>query len=184
MTIALEPSPSMATLRPFLSSLRLPSLGVPEAFYAHRAQQATVRRRIHIELGGLDALSPRKWLAAHAEDEINQLLALENGWDGRHADPVSSDAVQAAVEALFAIAPEQVLPPQFFPLPDGGLQLEWHALSSIELEVGPDGELHILMTDDNDEVTFNDEVTLPNANVSRDVRAHLTAMTKRVSGVS
>jgi hypothetical protein len=50
-------------------------------------------------------------------------------------------------------------PPQFFPLPNGGLQLEWHAGGEdIEIEVDPSGTAFVLATNATGEVLLEGDL--------------------------
>jgi hypothetical protein len=87
-----------------------------------------------------------------ARAQLAEVSALISGWDGRHARPVTQVAVERAARLLAGLWVEAegrpgrawksgvVLRPQVFALPDGGLQIEWHA-GPIDLEVvvEPDG---------------------------------------------
>ncbi|MDX3528048.1 hypothetical protein P1P75_16795 [Streptomyces sp. ID05-39B] len=95
-----------------------------------------------------------------AVDKINNLLALPEGWDGFRAGRVTVDAAIAMLHALLAVMDRGSLPPQFFPLPDGGLQAEWHVSgSSIEIEVSGDGRSGCALADG--ETEAESEFTFP-----------------------
>ncbi|MDX2702166.1 hypothetical protein PV350_04805 [Streptomyces sp. PA03-6a] len=75
------------------------------------------------------------------EEKINQLLALQDGWNHRGAKAVRDEAVWPTIQVLLAVMNWQSLPVQLFPLPSGGIQAEWHAAgNSIEIEIDADGE--------------------------------------------
>jgi hypothetical protein len=76
--------------------------------------------------------------------ELGHLRALREGWDGRRAKPITSEALYGTILALAALLDEESIPPQFFPLPDGGIQFEWFADDHIEIEVDRAGEAHVL----------------------------------------
>jgi hypothetical protein len=107
-------------------------------------------REVEITLSARDR---RIWLAEHARRELNELLRLRPRWDGHRARSITDEAVRSTVQTLFEIAEELSLPPQFFPLPDGGIQYEWHVGGqSVEVEVGAGGIAHVLATDRDGEV--------------------------------
>ena len=90
----------------------------------------------------------RAWLGDQARAQLDELLQLEPQWDGHRAKVISIAAVRGAVESLFRIADEVSLAPQFFPLPDGGVQYEWHVGGeSVEVEVDGSGVAYALATD-------------------------------------
>jgi hypothetical protein len=132
-----------------------PGVKAANDFYLHGT---VAPRQIHIQVTAPDGSLRRTWLAAHMEQEVNSLLLLPTGWDGYRAHPLTDEAVTSAVEILFALAGELSLPPQLFPLPDGGLQMEWHVGQSVEIEIDAAGAAHVLVVDDSGEVTLNDDL--------------------------
>jgi hypothetical protein len=135
-----------------------PGLRAAEDFYFTGIGQPG--RQITIQVAGPNGSLRRTWLAAHMEDQVNGLLHLRAGWDGRRALPLTDAAINQAIALLFAVATDLSLPPQIFPLPDGGLQMEWHAGQSIEIEVDGSGGAHVLVADDGGELVMNQDLTL------------------------
>lgn len=77
---------------------------------------------------------------ARIVDAVNALLGLAEGWDGRRALPVTEAATEAALAIAVRLVDGHHLLPQIFPLPDGGLQLEWHGFGAgLEIEVDGSG---------------------------------------------
>ena len=73
-------------------------------------------------------------------EAVNALRGLAEGWDGRHAQPVTGAAVVAALTIASRLVDGHSLEPQIYTLPDGGLQLEWHVLGTdVEIEVDGSG---------------------------------------------
>jgi len=78
------------------------------------------------------------------ERKINRLLDLSAGWDGRRAACTTSTALTATLQVLLQLTTPDSLPVQLFPLPDGGIQIEWHISgNSLEIEVDGDGEAFV-----------------------------------------
>lgn len=79
-----------------------------------------------------------RWHKA-ALDQLNDLVALERGWDGYRAGPVRFDTANFALQMLERACAEDTPCPQIVPGADGDLQIEWHfANGDIELHVrGP-----------------------------------------------
>ena len=101
-------------------------------------------RRLTIDLAGVERWQ-RPAFVQYIEAELNSLLELRDGWDGRRACAITLSATEATIRLLAALMDETAAPPQFFPLPDGGLQVEWHVGgNSIEVEVDAQGEPHLL----------------------------------------
>ncbi len=100
--------------------------------------------RVRIAVAGaVETQQPLPYLQ-DIERKINRLLELPAGWDGRRATRTTVPAVGATVRLLLALMTPQSLPVQLFPLPDGGIQVEWHvAGSSIEIDIDGKGEAFV-----------------------------------------
>lgn len=68
---------------------------------------------------------------------LEQLVRLEQGWDGYRGEPVSLENAAFALRMLEAVCGPNATPPQLVPGPSGDLQIEWHSLKG-------DIELHVL----------------------------------------
>jgi hypothetical protein len=105
---------------------------------------------------------PRPLWADAAERQLNELLALEPGWDGYRAREVADAAVETTVELLDRFMDEAVEFPDLFPLNDGGIQIEWHADDvDIEIEVSPEGDAFVLATGPDDALLAEGELFGP-----------------------
>lgn len=103
------------------------------------------KRQIFIQLRAIQG--NLHWLADHVQTEINSFLALGKGWDGHRAKPITEEAVESTIGLVFALCDDLSLPPQFFPLPDGGIQIEWHVGGEVvEVEIDASGDAHALVT--------------------------------------
>lgn len=121
------------------------------------------------------------WLAGSIERQFNDLLQLRAGWDGRKALPSTYAALLRATELLGSFG-EGLVPPQVFPLPDGGVQLEWHAASSVEIEVDRRGEAHVVVVDDSGEIVVNRELQRESAADLDGVQQFLSLIATRLLG--
>jgi hypothetical protein len=83
--------------------------------------------------------------------ELGRLRALRYGWDGGSARPTTPKALYAAMRVLSVLLDEESEPPQFFPLVDGGIQLQWYANDQVEIEIDNSGEAYVLATAANGE---------------------------------
>jgi hypothetical protein len=100
-----------------------------------------------------------RWFNDHLNLELNRLFALTPGWDGYTADEVTIEAVHEMVEVLFVAVSRMTVPPQFFPLADGGLQAEWHiGGNDIEIEVDGAGSAYALATKSTGETVTDAEI--------------------------
>lgn len=80
--------------------------------------------------------------------QLEQLLALDEGWDGGRAKRVSQVSAILALHLAGNLVSDLLLLPQVFPLPDGGVQLEWLIDGNgLEIEVSPNGEVSALGVD-------------------------------------
>lgn len=94
---------------------------------------------------------------------ISNLLNLPPAWDGRRALPIADRAAKSVLRATLMVADDSSLTPQYFPLPNGGIQVEWQAAGAgLEIECDPEGDCHVLA------VNHSNEVVLEFARPSRD----------------
>lgn len=159
-----------------------PELQAAEDFYL-KGVDSQPDRRIQIRVLAADGSLRRTWLAAHMEDQINFLLKLRAGWDGYRAEPLSVEAAKAGIEILFAIADDLALPPQLFPLLDGGIQLEWHAAGNdVEIEVDATGRAHTLATDAAGRIVVDEELEHDQGQGLHATRTALRRLSARLAG--
>lgn len=104
-----------------------------------------------------DRAVPSNLLLAVAQ-RLERLINLPPAWDGGRAKSVDPRAAINAVRVVAAIADDLSPVPHVFPLPSGGLQLEWlidgHGL---EIEVSSDGQLGALGIDGQGQVQVDEE---------------------------
>ncbi len=80
---------------------------------------------------------------------LSELLALQPNWDGYGAERIDPDALRFANDVLDDVLEWPIPAPQIFPVPDGGVQLEWSAGPvELELELEPGGRSAIFICDD------------------------------------
>lgn len=108
-----------------------------------------VRRPEHLILNFSPAYpSGKRQLLESAAATLNDLLDLPADWDGDGAEPVDITPARAAIDFLESIADSDTIAPQIFPLPSGGVQVEWLiAGNDLELEFAPDGHVHVRASD-------------------------------------
>ncbi|MGA7088653.1 MAG: hypothetical protein WB116_10325 [Candidatus Dormiibacterota bacterium] len=103
--------------------------------------------------------------------KLNVLFNLHPGWDGYKGRPLTLESALMAIHLTSRLVGRVYVPPWVFPLPDGGLQLEWHAgPQSIEIEIDSQGDAHALVVRDADEIAMNDDLTLDDPIALRQVR--------------
>jgi len=86
------------------------------------------------------------WVLVKVAEELSRLRQLRPRWDGHRARPITREAIDAAARVLARLLDAQSEVPQFFPLPGGGIQVEWLADDQIEIEIDGAGEAHVLAT--------------------------------------
>lgn len=119
---------------------------LPPALLTGRRSTARELRLQHFDEAGAELPLPL-W-AKHAQVELQALVDLPERWDGRRARPVAPRAVEAVVQLLAGVMTDELVRPQYFPLADGGVQVEWHAGGHhMEIEVDPTGGAHLLITE-------------------------------------
>jgi hypothetical protein len=108
--------------------------------YPHSSPKLTV------SLGDRYDPVERKLEAASAR--LTDLLALPDGWDGAKARRPSAMSAILSLGLIACLVDDPVPLPHFFPLPDGGIQIEWLIDSNgLEIEVTPDGKVNALGVD-------------------------------------
>lgn len=77
--------------------------------------------------------------------EMVLLTQLKTGWDGEDAKPVSIESLEIAAKLLDKVVTKNTPSPYIFPLPDGGIQFEWHTEEiDLEIEVSGNSEVVVL----------------------------------------
>lgn len=157
MTILMDqPAAAASTLYPRGASAD-PDRQSAEDFY--QRGDSPSRRAVTIRAVGPDGSLRRDWLASYMESQINELLTLGPGWDGDLADPITLPAVETIAAVIGSLSIDLAVPPFLFPLPDGGLQMEWHAgPQAVEIEVDAEGDAHLLVTDESGAIVVNAEL--------------------------
>jgi hypothetical protein len=83
------------------------------------------------------------------EVRLIELAELRDGWDGYGAHPVDRHALVAAERLIRETLRAGWPTPELFPIPSGGVQLEWSAGSmELELEIEPGGRGVVFVGDD------------------------------------
>lgn len=95
--------------------------------------------------GGVTPLAgASSWLRA-AQRKISELARLAENWDSYGSRPIQGAAIKQASDALGYLSSLNLPPPQIFPVPGGGLQLEFEQSGrELEIEFLPDGSTEYL----------------------------------------
>jgi hypothetical protein len=123
----------------------------------------------------------RPWYVDLTERELNRLIDLGEGWDGGRARAVTLPALRTTVEVLARLLTQQSPRPQFFPLPDGGIQVEWLvAGNSVVIEVDAQGEAYVLATTSKDSEVADGIISRQTPELMRSVAKFLSALSNHV----
>ncbi len=80
---------------------------------------------------------------------FQDLAALDFDWDTYEAKPIDLDALREAQAFVEYLLLEPIPVPSIFPVPDGGVQLEWSAGAlELELEFEPGAAVAVFVCDD------------------------------------
>jgi hypothetical protein len=105
--------------------------------------------------GVTSLLSSNAWLR-RAQRKLKELSELQENWDGYGSPQIEPEALEIAAELVTNTATFGMPEPQIFPVPGGGLQIEWERLRrELELEILPNGEIEFLLVDRDGEMREN-----------------------------
>ena len=91
-------------------------------------------------------------LTERAKRTLDELVSLDEGWDGYNGIPVLPEVAEHARLFLKRVEKYTNLMPDIIPLSNGGLQLEWYVGKyEIEAEIEPDCTTILLFEDRGDE---------------------------------
>jgi hypothetical protein len=91
---------------------------------------------------------------------LNELVALQQGWDGYDGAPVTFENAYFAMEVLNACCRGDDPTPQIVPGTNGDLQIEWHLdKGDIELHILSPNDVHAWHVNENTE-TDGEELSL------------------------
>jgi hypothetical protein len=77
------------------------------------------------------------------------LVTLKDGWDGSGAARIHRATINRALGAIEQLLPHDAPPPSVVPIPDSGLQIEWHRNHrDLEIEFCPDGAVEFYYFDE------------------------------------
>ncbi len=84
-----------------------------------------------------------------SEIVLEQLASLEPGWDSYRGKPISPYHIKLSWEFIHQIAQCYPPKPHIGPVPDGGVQIEWHTKGiDLEVEFSPEDGMVFFYRDD------------------------------------
>lgn len=82
-------------------------------------------------------------------ERLGALSALQSGWDGDDAHPIDPAALRLSSAWVRSLMDVGLPMPEIFPVPDGGVQLEWSAGPvELELDIEPGARSVVFVCDD------------------------------------
>lgn len=114
--------------------------------------EAPGETRVHHRIGDDDE-TPRAPVMMAGVDtsgaRLSELLGLEANWDGYAARPLDSRALAVAANMIRWAAQNGFPAPEIFPVPSGGIQLEWRVgPMELEFEIEPGASSAVFVGDD------------------------------------
>lgn len=106
--------------------------------------------RVRMEPLPLPELSKLKEPVWHRSvlQQVQEILALRDGWDGFNAGPIKNDVIEFSVRVLEDIMRPNTPAPHMTPMSHEGLMLEWHENGiDLEIEVERPGDLWVSFED-------------------------------------
>lgn len=163
----------------------LPSVDDAQQFYLEGSYAASTimwqNQRPNVVQGVVCYVDPEPgglaWVLERVASELSRLVQLRPGWDGRHGKPVTQEAVYGTAGVLINLLDRNSQVPQFFPLPDGGIQVEWYGDNEIEIDVDGSGGAYVIATSKGEVVA---EGVLEQAGPS-DLTATISVLLKELS---
>jgi len=87
------------------------------------------------------------WLRS-AQRKLTALTRLRADWDGYGSPPVQAGAIARVADLLAVLAKLDLPNPELFPVPGGGLQLEFRQGNrELEIEIRPDSSIEYLLVE-------------------------------------
>lgn len=122
----------------------------------------------------------RSWLHL-AESKISELSKLPENWDSYGSRAIQQAAIEQASALLVKLANQNLPQPDIFPVPGGGIQLEFQQESrELEIEILPDGLTEYLTVNEDGEML---EDSIPSGSQDDLYRLALWLQGKQVAAV-
>jgi hypothetical protein len=103
---------------------------------------------IDTQWGGVTPISKATLWLRSAQRKISELAQLAENWDSYGSRPISQPAIEQAADILACLSNLDLPNLQIFPVPGGGIQLEFQQDSrELEIEILPDGSIEFLMVE-------------------------------------
>ncbi|HUG69679.1 MAG TPA: hypothetical protein VMM76_18150 [Pirellulaceae bacterium] len=105
-----------------------------------------------VQFNYLDHGEPEpSWFAPVLHGFAN-LVTLSDNWDGEGAKRIDSAAINRALAAIEQLLPHDAPAPSIVPVPNSGLQIEWHRNGKdLEVEFNPNGSVEFYYYDEGTE---------------------------------
>lgn len=95
----------------------------------------------------LSDLKEPRW-RKEVKQRLEDILTLDEGWDGYTAGPLRRDVVAFAIQVLHQVMHPTTPPPHVIPMSHEGLMIEWHEHGiDLEIEIETPGHLWVSFED-------------------------------------
>lgn len=116
-------------------------------------------------------------------DKLSTISRLPQGWDDMRAKEITYVVLSTALRIVSFLATHpSFTPPQIFPLPDGGMQIEWHIDNNdLEIEIDPIGNLYVLGNNSEGKITFDQVFSLDTISLPTSITSELERISQIMS---
>lgn len=122
-----------------------PTVDAAQDFYIYGSRAHSVIQVKWQRMAAMRWVDPWDRLLEAVASDLARLQDLRPGWDGRRARRITPEAIRSTLEILGRLLNISSESPQIFPLPVGGIQLEWLAGGDeIEIEIDSSGASRVL----------------------------------------
>lgn len=121
-------------------------------------------------------------MSGYSINKIEELKKLPDKWDGEHAKPVTLAATKNAIFIAYLVSGNYIKFAQFFPLPTGGVQIEWFINENeLEIEIDENGTMFVVAVDNSDSTLFEHEFELSNIEIINKIRQEVKRLGQMLS---
>ena len=113
--------------------------------------------------------------------QIRSLCELPEKWDGEYARPISEIAAKTAAMIAYVVSGDHADLAQFFPTPNGGIQVEWFVDGNeLEIEIDENGNAYVTSVDNKGRILFEHEFRLREASILRKIEQEVERLSPKL----
>ena len=114
--------------------------------------------------------------------KIEGLLKLPEKWDGENSKPISLIAASTAEIITYIVSGDYSNLAQFFPTPNGGIQVEWFIDGNeLEIEIDENGNATVVSVDDQGTKLLEHDFELRETDILRKIRQEVERLSRKLS---